>query len=107
MLACLSNCKTFQKAYISGPDGKLNKTCYKIQTAEDIERDCSKSEPCLVWHVWFLRGEDLVLQEQEEPVLDTTMIVPNFSVVYACPEEAKKASEYLSGVALVWSFKAV
>ena len=33
------------------------------------------------------------------------MIVPNFSVVYACPEEAKKASEYLSDVAWVQAFK--
>ena len=34
-------------------------------------------------------------------MLDTTMIVPNFSVVYACPEEVKKASEYLGNVAYV------
>ena len=39
-------------------------------------------------------------------MLDTTIIVPNFSVVYACPEEAKKASEYLSDVAWVRAFKA-
>ena len=97
--------KTFQKSQIAGPDGKLNKTCYRTQTAEDIERDCSKSEPCLVWYAWFLRGKDLVLLEQEEPILNTSMIVPNFSVVYACPEEAKKASEYLSDVAWVQAFK--
>ena len=41
--------KTFQTAQIVGTDGKLNKTRYRCQTAEDIEQDCSKSEPCLVW----------------------------------------------------------
>ena len=61
---------------------QLNTTCYRTQTEEDIERDCSKSEPCLVWYAWFLRGKDLVLLEQEEPILNTSMIVPNFSVVY-------------------------
>ena len=39
-------------------------------------------------------------------MLDTTMIMPNSSVVYACPEEVKKASGYLGNVAWVRSFKA-
>ena len=91
MLACLM-AKHF-KAQIARSDGKLDKTCYKTQTAEDIERICSAFEPCLVWYVWFLCGEDLVLQEQEESVLDTTTTVPNFRMIYASPEEAKKASD--------------
>ena len=40
--------KTFQKAQIDGPDGKLNKTSYRHQKAEDIEKNGSKSEPSLV-----------------------------------------------------------
>ena len=44
-----------------------------------------------VWYAWLLCREDLVLQAQAEPVLDTTMIVPNFTMVYACPEKMKKA----------------
>ena len=30
--------KTFQETQIAGPDGKLNKTSYRNQTAEDIEK---------------------------------------------------------------------
>ena len=56
-------------------------------------------------YAWFLRDEDLVLQENEEPVLDTRMIVPKASVTYACPDEAKKASEYLRDHACVRAFK--
>ena len=56
-------------------------------------------------YAWFLRDEDLVLQENEEPVLDTRMIVPKASVTYACPDEAKKASEYLRDHAWVRAFK--
>ena len=97
--------KTFQKAKIAGPDGKLNKTSYRNQTAEDIERNGSKSEPTLVWYAWFLCDEDLVLQEQEELVLDTRMIVPKFSVTYVGPDEAKKASEHLRDRAWVRAFK--
>ena len=40
--ACMFTGKTFQKAEITGPDGKLNKTSYQNQTAKDIERNDSK-----------------------------------------------------------------
>ena len=49
------NGKTFQKTQIVGPDGKLNKTCYKDQAAEDIGSNCNKSNPCLV-HTYGTRG---------------------------------------------------
>ena len=46
--ARMFNGKLFQKTQIAGPDGKLNKTCYKDQAAEDIGRNCNKSNSYLV-----------------------------------------------------------
>ena len=37
--------------------------------------------------------------------MDTTKIVPKFSATYACPDEGKKASEYLRDRAWVRAFK--
>ena len=88
------NGKTFQKSQLAGSDGKLNKTCYKDQTAESIETDCSEENACLVWHAWNLRSSALVLKEKPMPVLSTSLPTPEFSVVYAGPEKTKLPSEY-------------
>ena len=99
--------KSFQKTQIAGTDGKLNKTRYRAQTATDIEQDCSKAEPCLVWYAWILRDKDLVLQHQDMPVLDTTFATPTFEIVYARPTASKKASEYLSNDRWIESFSSL
>ena len=62
---CLFGGNALQKVQIFRTDEKLNKTRHRYQTAEYIEQDCSKSELCLVWYVWILRGDDLVLQQQQ------------------------------------------
>jgi len=99
--------KTFEKSKLVGADGKLNKTRYKTQTAESIEKDCSEEEPCLVWHAWRLRSQALVLKPREEPDLNTSFQAPKFSVVYARPAVAKKPSEYLKSQPWVDSLKSV
>ena len=41
--------KTFQGNKITPLGKKLNKTVYRTQTPEEMERDCSEENPCLVW----------------------------------------------------------
>ena len=85
----------FQKSKLIGSDGKFNKTRYLKQTAELIKKDCNNEEPCLVWLAWNLRSKDIVLKAPAMPTLDTCVLLSEFDVMYACPKNGKRASDYL------------
>ena len=89
------NDKTFHESKLVGPSGKLNKTKFRGQSAESIERDTTEDDPCLVWLAWKLRAEPIVLEERPEPVMNTSLQTPEFSVVYVRPESVTPASAYL------------
>ena len=91
----------FQKSKLAGSDGKLNKTLHKKQTAEEIERNCSDTSPCLVWLAWNLRTKDILLKAPPMPTIDTRVTLPEFTVMYAGQKKAKNASDYLCDQAWV------
>ena len=93
--------KTFSKGRLAGADGKLNNLRYKGQTAESIASDCSPEEPCLVWLVWSLRSQPIVLKSRPPPTFNIRKSMPEFTVVYAGPESTKLPSEYLSSTAWI------
>ncbi|KAL7536826.1 LOW QUALITY PROTEIN: hypothetical protein ACHAXR_007426 [Thalassiosira sp. AJA248-18] len=99
--------KTFLKAELSGTDGKLNKTRYKTQTAESIEKDCSETEPCLVWLAWKLRSEPIILKERQPPVLNSSLPTPKFTVIYYRPDSVGLPSDFLRNPQWVDSVKSV
>ena len=78
-----------------GPDGKLNKTVYRSQTAESIRLTCNLTNPCLVWLAWQLRSETTVLEVPPEPERNCALLLPKFTIMYAGPETEKTASQYL------------
>ena len=87
--------KTFQGSKITLAGKKLNKTVYRAQTAEEIERDCNEENPCLVWMAWQLRNEKLVLKLPDVPTMNTNLATPEFAVTYAGRLSEKCPSEYL------------
>ena len=89
---------TFQKSKLAGPDGKLNKTRYKQQTAESIKSDCNDATPCLVWVAWSLWAHDLVLKDRPMPELIRSLPTLEYTVVHSGPKMSKLPSEYLSNI---------
>ena len=98
---------TFHQSRLVGSDGKLNKTRYKSQTAESIEKDCSDKEPCLVWMAWNIRSHVLVLEPRSIPVMNIRVSMPEFTVVYAGRESRRMASDYLRSGTWVTALGAV
>lgn len=97
---------TFKEASLSPPGVKLNKTQYKAQTAESIEKDCDNDNPCLVWLAWKLRSTKVVLKAPPVPTLSTSLTLPQFTVVYAGPAVDKCPSHYLQNLTWVETLKA-
>ena len=52
----------FKESSLSPPGVKLNKTLFKAQTEESIEKDCNSDRPCYVWLAWKLRSSEVVLK---------------------------------------------
>ena len=75
----------FHAAALTGDSGRLNKTVFPGQTAEEIAENCSVTNPCLVWWAWKLLRENtpLTLVAPPQPVIDLTVRTPNFDVIYA------------------------
>ena len=99
--------QTFQQSKLVGSDGNLNKTRYKGQTAESIKADYSEEEPCLILLAWNLCSEDIMLKERPVPLIDITLIMPEFTVVYAGPKDKKLPAAYLRDSAWVEALKPV
>ena len=87
----------FKEVSLSPPDVKLNKTLFKAQTEESIERDSNSDRPCYVWLAWKLRSSEVVLKAPPVPTLSTSITLPQFTVVlvYAGATVEKCPSHYL------------
>ena len=100
----------FQLKKLVGIEGKCNKTVFNGQTAEEIEAQCSESNPCLVWWAWTICRDEAppVLILPDEPALRVSVPNQTFDVVYAGLKSSldrKRPSEYLKDEAWVSTFR--
>ena len=87
--------KSFQLVKLAPAGKKLNKTVYRGQTPDEIERDCNEENPCLVWLAWSIRNVPIILRAPDPPILQTSLEMPQFQVTYAGRLSDKDPSEYL------------